>query len=88
MLIKQFYTKFYVIKVAILCDGFRGTVKIYLYKAFIDSCKVKKSHCFCYASFGVAALLLPSGRTAHSRFKLPLEMCDDVSYSISYSLHW
>nr|GEV42001.1 DNA helicase [Tanacetum cinerariifolium] len=35
------------------------------------------------ASFGIASLLLPSGRTAHSRFKLSLELNDSSTSSIT-----
>lgn len=35
------------------------------------------------ASSGVAALLLPGGRTAHSRFKIPCDPEDDMVYDVS-----
>ncbi|GKE14700.1 DNA helicase [Tanacetum coccineum] len=35
------------------------------------------------ASSGIASLLLPSGRTAHSRFKLPLELTEESLYERS-----
>ena len=34
------------------------------------------------ASFGIAALLLPRGRTAHSRFQTPIIVTDNSSYGI------
>ena len=34
----------------------------------------------CVASSGIAALLLPLGRTAHSTFKIPLENLHDQSF--------
>lgn len=39
------------------------------------------------ASSGIASLLLPSGRTAHSRFKLPLELTDESVCSIKKNTH-
>ncbi|XP_022843461.1 uncharacterized protein LOC111367016 [Olea europaea var. sylvestris] len=35
------------------------------------------------ASSGVAASLLPAGRTGHSRFKIPLQASSDMRYSVS-----
>nr|GEU29997.1 DNA helicase [Tanacetum cinerariifolium] len=37
--------------------------------------------CKAMASSGIASLLLPSRRTAHSRFKLPLELMDESLYN-------
>ncbi|GJT61107.1 DNA helicase [Tanacetum coccineum] len=39
------------------------------------------------ASSGIASLLLPSGRTAHSRFKLPLELTDESICKIAKNTH-
>jgi ATP-dependent DNA helicase PIF1 len=36
------------------------------------------------ASSGIAALLLPGGRTAHSRFKLPLNLHEDSTCSVAH----
>lgn len=36
----------------------------------------------CCASFGIAALLLPGGRTSHSRFKIPLEITESSMCNI------
>jgi len=35
------------------------------------------------ASSGIAALLLPGGRTSHSRFRIPLELHESSIYSIT-----
>ncbi len=37
------------------------------------------------ASSGIAALLLPGDRTAHSRFKLPFNLHEDSTCSITHS---
>ncbi|GKB67063.1 DNA helicase [Tanacetum coccineum] len=39
------------------------------------------------ASSGIASLLLPSGRTAHSRFKLPLELTEESLCRITKNSH-
>ncbi|GJZ03139.1 DNA helicase [Tanacetum coccineum] len=39
------------------------------------------------ASSGIASLLLPAGRTGHSRFKFPLDMTDDSLCSIKKNTH-
>ncbi|GKA30666.1 DNA helicase, partial [Tanacetum coccineum] len=39
------------------------------------------------ASSGIASLLLPAGRTAHSRFKLPLELTDESLCNIKKNTH-
>jgi hypothetical protein len=36
------------------------------------------------ASSGIAALLLSGGRTAHSRFKIPINLHEDSTCSISH----
>ncbi|XP_039690573.1 uncharacterized protein [Medicago truncatula] len=36
---------------------------------------------------GIASLLLPGGRTAHSRFKIPLEIYEDSTCSINQNTH-
>ncbi len=35
------------------------------------------------AASGIASLLLPSGRTAHSRFKIPIDLHDESTYNIT-----
>ncbi|KAL3839225.1 hypothetical protein ACJIZ3_023816 [Penstemon smallii] len=54
----------------------RGTGKTFLYRALLAY--VRSRHCIALAvaSSGVAASLLPGGRTTHSRFKLPFNPND------------
>ncbi|XP_058745886.1 uncharacterized protein LOC131618736 [Vicia villosa] len=40
--------------------------------------------CITVETSGIATLLLPGGRTAHSRFKLPVPMLDNSTYNIQY----
>ncbi|XP_042970258.1 uncharacterized protein LOC122302876 [Carya illinoinensis] len=54
-------------------DGPGGTEKIFLYKALLAAVRSRKLVTLATASSGVAASILPGGRTAHSRFKIPLD---------------
>ncbi|KAJ9064415.1 hypothetical protein DSO57_1039677 [Entomophthora muscae] len=51
-------------------------------------------HVICVASTGLAASLLPMGRTAHSTFKVPLNLDENSVCNIGYQsqlatqLHW
>ncbi len=38
------------------------------------------------ASSGIASLLLPSGRTAHSRFKIPIDLHDESTCNITQQM--
>ncbi|XP_048604246.1 uncharacterized protein LOC125582083 [Brassica napus] len=57
-------------------NGAGGTGKTYLYRTIIAKLRSTNKVVIPVASSGVAALLLPGGRTAHSRFKLPLTLSD------------
>uniref|UniRef100_K3Y356 ATP-dependent DNA helicase n=1 Tax=Setaria italica TaxID=4555 RepID=K3Y356_SETIT len=52
--------------------GYGGTGKTFLWNAIISHLRSEKHIILAVASSGVAALLLPGGRTAHSRFKIPI----------------
>ncbi|KAF5481753.1 hypothetical protein F2P56_002382 [Juglans regia] len=58
---------------AFFVDGPAGTGKTFLYKALLTTVRSRKLVTLATASSGVAASILPGGRTAHSRFKLPLD---------------
>ncbi|CAA2992122.1 ATP-dependent DNA helicase PIF4-like [Olea europaea subsp. europaea] len=60
-----------------------GTSKIYLYKALLAAVRSRNLIALATSSFGVVASLLLGGRIAHSRFKIPLEITDDVGCLIS-----
>ncbi|GJR23423.1 DNA helicase [Tanacetum coccineum] len=51
--------------------------KTFLWKTIISSLRSQGKIILDVASSGIASLLLPAGRTAHSRFKLPLELTDE-----------
>nr|GEV97619.1 DNA helicase [Tanacetum cinerariifolium] len=56
--------------------GHSGTGKTFLWKAIITTLRSEGKIVLAVASSGIASLLLPSGQTAHSRFKLPFNLTD------------
>ncbi|GKD45550.1 DNA helicase, partial [Tanacetum coccineum] len=56
--------------------GYGGTGKTFLWKSIIYALRCEGRIVLAVASSGIASLLLPAGRTAHSRFKLPLDPTD------------
>ncbi|GJV82810.1 DNA helicase, partial [Tanacetum coccineum] len=57
--------------------GHGGTKKTFLWKKIISSLRSQGKIRLEVASSGIASLLLPAGRTTHSRFKIPLELTDE-----------
>jgi len=55
-----------------------GTDKMFLYEMICHHFRARGEVVICVASSGIAALLLPGGTTAHSRFKIPL-VCHESS---------
>lgn len=53
-------------------DGLGGTRKTFLYKLLLSHVRSQGKIALAVASSGLAALLLPGGRTAHSRFAIPI----------------
>lgn len=60
-------------------DGFGGTGKTYLYQTLCHAIRGQGLIVLCVASTGLAALLLPGGRTAHSTFKIPISTLNEDS---------
>ncbi|XP_038716065.1 uncharacterized protein LOC120009516 [Tripterygium wilfordii] len=54
--------------------GHGGTGKTFLYNAIISRLRSEGKIVLAVASSGIASLLLPGGRTAHSRFKIPIDV--------------
>ncbi|GJV07629.1 DNA helicase, partial [Tanacetum coccineum] len=54
-----------------------GIGKTFLWKTIISSLHLQGNIVLAVASSGITSLFLPSGRTAHSRFKLPLELSEE-----------
>ncbi|XP_020190293.1 uncharacterized protein [Aegilops tauschii subsp. strangulata] len=57
-------------------DGPGGTGKTFLYRVMLAKVRSEGKIAIATATSGVAASIMPGGRTAHSRFKIPLS-CDD-----------
>jgi superfamily II DNA or RNA helicase len=64
-------------------DGPGGTGKTYLYKALLATIRSQKKIVVATTSSGVTASIMPSGRTAHSRFKIPLTIDDGAFCSFT-----
>lgn len=60
-------------------DGPGGTGKTFLYKALLATIREQGKIAVATATSGVAASIMPGGRTAHSRFKIPLSI-DNGAY--------
>ncbi|XP_058766740.1 uncharacterized protein LOC131640353 [Vicia villosa] len=52
--------------------GYGGTGKTFMWKTLSAALRSKKKIVLPVASSGIASLLLPGGRTAHSRFRIPI----------------
>ncbi|KAK4403076.1 hypothetical protein Sango_1048300 [Sesamum angolense] len=50
-----------------------GTGKTFLYRALLAHLRSKKLIAVATATSGVAAAIMPGGRTAYSRFKIPID---------------
>ncbi|GJY31719.1 DNA helicase [Tanacetum coccineum] len=57
--------------------GHGGTGKTFLWRTIISSLRSKRKIFLAVASSGITSLLLPAGRTAHSRFKFPVELSNE-----------
>eukprot|EP00959_Pyramimonas_sp_CCMP1952_P226525 4736585-Pyramimonas_sp.AAC.1 len=53
-------------------DGPAGTGKTHVYRKILHYVRMTGRIALAVAMSGIAALLLPGGRTAHSRFRLPV----------------
>ena len=60
-------------------DGPGGTRKTYLYRALLARVRGQGNIALATAMSGVAAKIIPRGRTAHSRFKIPLNLEEGAS---------
>ncbi|KAG6619728.1 hypothetical protein I3842_Q084700 [Carya illinoinensis] len=68
---------------AFFIDGPGGTEKTFLYKALLATIRSRHLIALATTSSGVAASILPGGRTAHSRFKIPLDSNKNSICSVS-----
>ena len=61
-------------------NGPGGTGKTFVYRALCHTLRSMGRIVLCVASSGIAALLLPGGRTSHSMLKIPIEGLGPESY--------
>ncbi|GJW53579.1 ATP-dependent DNA helicase PIF1-like protein [Tanacetum coccineum] len=64
-----------------------GTGKTFLYNTIIARLRSEQMIVLVVASLGIASLLLPAGRTAHSRFIIPLELMENSTCGIKQNTH-
>ncbi|CAK0808237.1 unnamed protein product, partial [Prorocentrum cordatum] len=70
---------------AVFIDGPGGTGKTFVYKAILHHVRGMGEIALPCAWSGIAAVLLPGGRTCHSRFGLPVPLpLDDVASNIGF----
>ncbi|CAH9070723.1 unnamed protein product [Cuscuta europaea] len=62
--------------------GYGGTGKTFVWKTLSAAIRSKGEIVLNVASSGIASLLLPGGRTAHSRFKIPINQNEDSTCNI------
>ncbi|XP_050217778.1 uncharacterized protein LOC126668634 [Mercurialis annua] len=62
--------------------GHGGTSKTYLYKTIISKLRSEEKIVLAVASSGIASLLLPGGRTTHSKFDIPIELFQNSTCGI------
>ncbi|CAL4998052.1 unnamed protein product [Urochloa decumbens] len=67
---------------SIFVDGHGGTGKTFLWKAIATRLRSEGKIVLTVASSGIAALLLQGGRTAHSRFHIPLKTNNESTCNI------
>lgn len=71
----------------IFVQGYGGTGKTYLWKAITTKLRSEGKIVLAVASCGIAALLLQGGRTAHSRFHIPLNITEESTCEIKQGSH-
>ncbi|CAN1819976.1 ATP-dependent DNA helicase PIF1 [Linum perenne] len=63
-------------------EGAGGTGKTFLWKVITAKLRSEGKIVLCVASSGIAALLMPGGRTAHSRFHIPIKLTETSTCDI------
>ena len=64
-------------------DGPGGTCKTYLYKALLAKVRSMNLIAVATATSGIVASIMPGGRTAHSRFKIPIKLDNNAMCSFT-----
>jgi ATP-dependent DNA helicase PIF1 len=65
--------------------GYGGTGKTFMWRTLASSLRSKSQIVLTVASSGIASLLLPGGRTAHSKFKIPVPTLDNSTCNIEHN---
>jgi len=63
--------------------GSGGTSKTFVWATLLYHLQGQSKIVLAVASSGIASLLLPGGRTAHSRFKIPIDLHDESTCNIT-----
>ncbi|XP_038701878.1 uncharacterized protein LOC119998611 [Tripterygium wilfordii] len=63
-------------------SGYGGTGKTFLWETIVSKLRSEGRIVIVVASSGIAALLLPGGRTAHSRFRIPIDASEESTCDI------
>jgi len=71
----------------IFVEGHGGTGKAYQWKAVTTKLRSEGKIVLAVASCAIAALLILGGRTAHSRFKIPINITDESICEIKQGTH-
>uniref|UniRef100_A0A6N2MJU9 ATP-dependent DNA helicase n=1 Tax=Salix viminalis TaxID=40686 RepID=A0A6N2MJU9_SALVM len=71
----------------VFVHGHGGTGKTFLWHTIINCVRSESLIVLAVASSGIASLLLPNGRTAHSRFKIPLSIDESSTCAIKKNTH-
>ncbi|XP_062206115.1 uncharacterized protein LOC133907990 [Phragmites australis] len=71
----------------IFVEGYGGTGKTYLWKAITTKLRYEGKIVLAVASCAIAALLLYNGRTAHSKFHIPINITDESTCEIKQGSH-
>jgi hypothetical protein len=71
----------------IFVHGHGGTGKTFSWHTIINRVRSEGLILLVVASSGIASLLLPGGRTSHSRFKIPLEVNENSTCVIKHNTH-
>ena len=69
---------------AYFIDDPAGTGKTFLYSIILSMVRSNHDIALAVARFGIAALLLQGGRTARSRFKIPIPTHEDSICSVKH----
>ncbi|XP_058727157.1 uncharacterized protein LOC131598591 [Vicia villosa] len=62
--------------------GYGGTGKTFMWRTLSSALRSQQKIVLTVASSGIASLLLPGGRTAHSKFKIPVPTLDNSTCNV------